>query len=117
MSFMTILTWAIIVMFTLAAAQSARVAYTRSMPAMYWLAGNFAAAIVGNLFSSVIAVPLLSMIGLLVSSICMVMFVHRAFYRDRKSPYLLFIGLLLVVGAWQMYSILTNPAWYSAFSQ
>jgi hypothetical protein len=62
-------------------------------------------------------VPAVSMIFSIISSICTVVFVHRVFYRDRKSPYLYIIGLLLVLGVVQMYSVITNPANSSAMTQ
>lgn len=114
---MTILMVLFILMFVVCAFQVTRFAYTRKMPDMYWLAANFAAAAVGNMFTMVFYVPAVSMIFSIISSICTVVFVHRVFYRDRKSPYLYIIGLLLVLGVVQMYSVITNPANSSAMTQ
>lgn len=114
---MTILMVLFILMFVVCAFQVTRFAYTRKLPDMYWLAANFAAAAVGNMFAMVFYVPVASMIFMITSGICTVVFVHRVFYRDRKSPYLFIIGLLLVLGVVQMYSVITNPANSSAMTQ
>lgn len=114
---MTILMVLFILMFVVCAFQVTRFAYTRKLPDMYWLAANFAAAAIGNLFTMVIYVPVVAMIFLIISGICTVVFVHRVFYRDRKSPYLLIIGLLLVLGVVQMYTAIANPANTMAMTQ
>jgi len=96
-----LISWVIVLLFALGALQSARIAHSRKLPDLYWMAGNLGAAGVGNLFSSLVYVPLLGMVALIISSLCIVMFVQRIFYRDRKSPYLLIIGLLLIVGVFK----------------
>lgn len=114
---MTILFAVICLLFLLACVQTARIAYTRKLPDMYWLSANFGLAALGNFFSSIVPLPIPSMILLVITSMCLVMFVQRTFYRDRKSPYLFILGLLLIIGIWQIYSTITNPTAYMSWSQ
>lgn len=111
------ISWVIVLLFALGALQAARIAHSRNLPDLYWLAGNFGAAAVGNLFTSLVSVPLLGMVALIISSLCIVMFVQRTFYRDRKSPYLFIIGLLLIVGVVQIYYTITNPTAFMGITQ
>jgi hypothetical protein len=114
---MTLIFTAICLLFALACVQTARIAYIKKQPDMYWLAANFGAAALGNLFSIVILLPIPGIILMIVTSLCMVMFVQRTFYRDRKSPYLFVLGLLVVLGIWQVYSTITNPISFISMTQ
>jgi len=117
MMFMTILMWLIVVLFVVGAVQVARIAYTRKLPNLYWLAANFGMAAVGNLFTIAIPFPLVGMVSMILTSIFMVIFIHRTFFIDRKSPYLYIIGLLVLLGIWQVYSAITNPTAFVALTQ
>ena len=114
---MTLISVLFVLVFVLITAQVARVAYTRKLPDMYWLAGNFGAAAIGNFFTMIVVVPILGILGMIASALCTVMFVQRGFYRDRKSPYLYFIGLVLALGVYQIYSAITNPTAFLAMTQ
>jgi hypothetical protein len=105
------------ILFTLGAIQVARAARARRLPNLYWLAGNFAAGGLGGLIYQVTNNPLFSTIGLVVSALCMIMFIQRTFYRDLPSPYLVVLALVGAVGVWQIYTVITNPTYFSVLSQ
>lgn len=114
---MSIISWIYVLVFLLCGLQVIRLANKLKRTDLYWLGANFLAAAVGDLFSMIVLVPVLGTAFLVLSSICIVMFVHLTFYRDRKSPYLFIIGLLLVLGVWQVYNAITNPSAYFGLSQ
>lgn len=114
---MTFITTALNILFTLGAIQVARAARARRLPNLYWLAGNFAAGGLGGLIYQATNNPLFSTIGLVISALCMVMFIQRTFYRDLPSPYLAVLALVAAVGAWQIYTVITNPMFFSVLSQ
>jgi hypothetical protein len=107
----------ICLLFLLGGIQIIRIARMRKLPEMYWLAANFIFAAVGNFFSVIVLVPMLSMVAMIATGVCLVMFVQYSFYRDRKSPYLFIIGLLLVLAVWQIYSTITSPASFFSLTQ
>jgi hypothetical protein len=113
---MSIISWIYVLVFLLCGLQVTRLANKLKRIDLYWLGANFLAASLGNLFSMIVLVPVLGTAFMVLASICIVMFVHLTFYRDRKSPYLLIIGLLLALGAWQVYNAITNPSAYFGLS-
>jgi len=68
---------------------------------LFWLAGVFFATGVFNIFFTerVARNLLLGMSGLLLAQLALVMFIRHTFYRDRRSPFGLFLGISLLGGA------------------
>ncbi len=108
---------AINVLFLLGAIQLVRVARARKLPNLYWLAANFAFAALGGLVNLIFTSLLASLLGLIVSGLCMVMFIQRTFYRDLPSPYLFILALLAGLGVWQVYLTITNPTSFVVMTQ
>jgi Ca2+/Na+ antiporter len=77
------------------AVQLTRVAYRQTLPNLLWLAGFFFLTSVGDI---ALMFNLFWLFGLCVGlgEIVMVMFIHQTFYRDRKSPYLIFLVIAIV---------------------
>lgn len=112
---MDFLMLALNILFLVGSVQVARTAHVRRLPNLYWLAANFATAALGGLITRVIPLPVLGIIGLIISSLCTVMFIQHTFYRDRKSPYLYILALILVLGIFQVWSLF-SPLSGAAFT-
>lgn len=68
------------------------------MSNLRWLAISFWANAVTNIFlTTFLASPVIFAAGVLVVQPSLVMFIHETFYRDRRSPYLVFLFLAIVV--------------------
>jgi hypothetical protein len=75
--------------------QLTRVAYRQSLPNLFWLAAFFLLTSAGDI---ALVFNLFWIFGLCVGlgEIVMVMFIHQTFYRDRKSPYLIFLAIAIL---------------------
>lgn len=105
MPLMTILKILQPTLFILAAVQLIRIGRAKKLPNLYWLAANFLFATAGSLMMNIIPHPAVQVFGLILSALCTVMFIQQTFYRDRKSPYLFIIGLVILMGAFQLWTI------------
>lgn len=99
------------------AVQIYRIGRASKLPNLYWLAMNLVTYSLGGMALFVIFNPLPYTIGLMISGLCTVMFIHTTAYRDRKSPYLFFLGLLLLLGVVQIWlSFSAQPAPTATFN-
>ncbi len=103
MDILTIFMLIVDVLFVLAAVQLTRIATVKRLPNLYWLAGNFALAGLSGLIGYLTSVPIINTLGLILSSLCTILFVQKTFYRDRKSPFLILIAIVAVSGIFQVY--------------
>ncbi len=121
MNAMTIIGAITVLVFLAAGVQTARIARKSSEPGMGWLAANFLFAAVGNVFSMLVYAPpvttVIAAVSLTITAICLIMFVHRTFYRDRTSPYLFFLVVAVLAGAYHIYVAFTNPMSYTSYTQ
>ena len=78
---------------------------------LYWLAGLFALAVY-SLFTPSSVSPLSSYpifhFGFIAGHFCLAMFIHTTFYRDRKSPIYLMLGLLVLAFVVDIYAFTIN---------
>lgn len=83
------------------AVQLTRVALRQKLPNLFWLAAFFAITALGDVYFSTVAMatgifwPFGLSIGL--GDIVLVLFIQKTFYQDRKSPWLVFLGVAVIV--------------------
>ena len=94
------ITWILVVARFIIAIQLTRVGRRQKLPNLLWLAGFFYITGIGDIFITLSPVTqLLWPFFLAVGSaeVAMVMFIHKTFYQDRKSPYLIFMVIALSI--------------------
>jgi len=78
---------------------------------LYWLAGLFALAVY-SLFTPISGSPLGSYwvfhLGFMAGHLCLAMFIHTTFYRGRKSPIAIVIGLIALAFFVDIYALSVN---------
>ncbi len=78
---------------------------------LYWLAGLFALAVY-SLFTPTSESPLSNYgvfhLGFIAGHFCLAMFIHTTFYRNRKSPIYVVLGLVVVAFAVDIYALVVN---------
>ena len=94
------ITWVLVVARLIIAVQLTRVARRQNLSNLLWLAAFFYLTGLGDIFATLAPVtnliwpfPLSAGVG----EILLVMFIHKTFYRDRKSPFLIFMVLAVLV--------------------
>jgi hypothetical protein len=107
MNLTLIITWILVIARLVIAIQLTRVALRQKLPNLLWLAGFFYITGIGDVFITLSPITMLLwpfnlLVGL--AEIVMVMFIQKTFYRDRKSPFLIFMILALVVFAFALYN-------------
>jgi hypothetical protein len=98
------------------AVQLTRVSISQKLPNLMWLAAFFYVTCIGDFFFDVVTVMWLFGLGVGLGEIAMVIFIHQTFYRGRKSPWLLFMGIAILVTITNVYLPLVNPYYFPSFS-
>jgi uncharacterized membrane protein (DUF485 family) len=98
------------------AVQLTRVSIHQKLPNLMWLAVFFYVTCIGDFFFNVITIMWLFGLGVGLGEIAMVIFIHQTFYRDRKSPWLLFMAIAIIVTITNVYLPLVNPYYFPSFS-
>src|SRR5262245_30413913 len=78
---------------------------------LYWLAAVFVLAAY-SLFTPTTESPLANYgvfhLGFIAGHFCLAMFIHTTFYRDRKSPVWIVLGLVVLAFIVDIYALLVN---------
>lgn len=106
------ITWILVVARYIIAVQLTRVGLRQKLPNLLWLAAFFYITGTGDIFITLSPVtnllwPFFLAVG--VGEVMLVMFIHKTFYQDRKSPYLIFIVIALAILVADMVSLRVNP--------
>jgi hypothetical protein len=106
------ITWILVVARLIIAVQLTRVGRRQKLPNLFWLAAFFYITSFGDVVLTLSPVtnllwPFFLAVGL--SETMLVMFIHKTFYQDRRSPYLIFMVLALAILAYDMYAIIFIP--------
>ncbi|MBN2117292.1 MAG: hypothetical protein JW730_12010 [Anaerolineales bacterium] len=112
------ITWILVVARFIIAVQLTRVGRRQQLPNLLWLAGFFYITGIGDIFITLSPVtnlmwPFFLAVGL--AEVMLVMFIHKTFYQDRKSPYLIFMVIALAILAADMFYPSFLP-YYSPFN-
>jgi hypothetical protein len=88
------ITWILVIARFVIAIQLTRVGRRQKLPNLFWLVGFFCITGIGDIFFTLSTFtnflwPFFLSVGL--GEIMLVMFIHKTFYQDRKSPYLIFM--------------------------
>lgn len=79
---------------------------------LYWLAGLFALVVCYSFFTPTAESPLSNYwvfhLGLIAGNFCLAMFIHTTFYRDRKSPVYIFLGMVVLAFVVDIYALAVN---------
>jgi hypothetical protein len=107
MNLTLIITWILVIARLVIAVQLTRVARRQKLPSLLWLAAFFYITGIGDIFITLSPItglgwPFNLSVGL--GEIVLVMFIQKTFYQDRKSPFLIFMILALVVLGFAMYN-------------
>lgn len=87
-----------ILRFAVAVALTRVVRRRPDMKNLRWLAISFWANALTNIFlATFLESPVIFAVGVLIVQPSLVMFIHETFYRDRRSPYLFFLILAIIV--------------------
>jgi len=94
-----IITWILVIARFIIAIQLTRVGRRENLPNLLWLAAFFYITGTGDIFFTLSTFtnflwPFFLSVGL--GEIMLVMFIHKTFYQDRKSPYLIFMFVAVV---------------------
>lgn len=106
------ITWILVAARFIIAVQLTRVGRRQKLPNLLWLAAFFYTTGMGDIF-----ITLSPMTGLLwpfflavgLGEVMLVMFIHKTFYQDRKSPYLIFMVIALSILVVDLVSLRVNP--------
>lgn len=106
------ITWILVLARLIIAIQLTRVGRRQKLPNLFWLAAFFYITGFGDVFITLSPVtnlmwPFFLAVGL--GEVALVMFIHKTFYQDRKSPYLFFMVIALAILAYDMYSLFAFP--------
>lgn len=98
------------------AVQLTRVAHRQNLPNLYWLAAFFFITCIGDI--SFTFFSLIWMLGIAVGlgEIALAMFIQQTFYRDRKSPFAIFMGISVVYALVDTIMPLVVPGTFPYFS-
>ena len=93
------ITWILVIARFIIAIQLTRVGRRQNLPNLLWLAAFFYITGTGDIFFTLSSFteflwPFFLSVGL--GEIMLVMFIHKTFYQDRKSPYLFFMFIAVV---------------------
>lgn len=106
------ITWILVAARFIIAVQLTRVGLRQKLPNLLWLAGFFYITGIGDIFITLspktnLLWPFFLAVGL--GEVMLVMFIHKTFYQDRKSPYLIFMVIALGILVVDMVLLRVNP--------
>src|SRR5512145_62876 len=107
------ITWILVIARFIIAVQLTQVGRRQKLPNLLWLAAFFYITGTGDIFITLSPVtkllwPFFLAVGL--GEVMLVMFIHKTFYQDRKSPYLIFMVIALGILVMDLVSLRVNPA-------
>ncbi|HEX2997214.1 MAG TPA: hypothetical protein VHP14_20495 [Anaerolineales bacterium] len=106
------ITWILVIARFIIAVQLTRVGRRQKLPNLLWLAAFFYITGTGDIFITLSPMtkllwPFFLAVGL--GEVMLVMFIHKTFYQDRKSPYLIFMVIALGILVVDLISLRVNP--------
>ena len=106
------ITWILVIARFIIAVQLTQVGRRQKLPNLLWLAAFFYITGIGDIFITLspttnLLWPFFLAVGL--GEVMLVMFIHKTFYQDRKSPYLIFMVIALGILVVDMVLLRVNP--------
>lgn len=99
----------LIVVRTLIALQLVRASRDKGLLNLRWLALHFAFACLGDIALRFLASRWMFALGQALGEMSLIMFIHQTFYKDRKSPYRIFLGIAAIYAVAGMAIGLNKP--------
>jgi hypothetical protein len=115
---MSFILWILLAARLAIALQLTGVSIRKKLPNLMWLAGFYYVTCIGDVFFTIFPMYWLFGLGIGLGEIAMVLFIHQTFYRDRKSPYLVFGAIAVLFTFVDVYFPMTSPRFpfYSPFN-